>query len=62
MVLLYSEKPDGAAFIDTMDLDGETNLKRRQAHPLTARHFSLTEKAVSHLKDNFNLRCVNPLS
>lgn len=35
MVLLKSEKESGIVFVDTMNLDGETNLKEKVAHKET---------------------------
>lgn len=37
IVLLSSSEPAGVAYIETSNLDGETNLKIRQALPITAR-------------------------
>ncbi|CAB3259907.1 unnamed protein product [Arctia plantaginis] len=37
LVLLASSEPQGISFIETSNLDGETNLKIRQAHAETAR-------------------------
>lgn len=36
IVLLSSSEPAGVAYIETSNLDGETNLKIRQALPRTA--------------------------
>ncbi|SPO06961.1 related to ATPases [Cephalotrichum gorgonifer] len=36
LVLLYASGPNGVAYIETMALDGETNLKSKQACPLLA--------------------------
>lgn len=36
IVLLASSEPDGLAYIETSNLDGETNLKIKQAHPSTS--------------------------
>lgn len=36
LVLLHATGPNGIAYIDTMALDGETNLKSKQASPLLA--------------------------
>ena len=33
MVLLKSSRPDGKCFVETAELDGETNLKIRKARP-----------------------------
>ncbi|KAI5868263.1 phospholipid-translocating P-type ATPase [Durotheca rogersii] len=33
LVLLHATGEDGLAYIDTMDLDGETNLKSKESHP-----------------------------
>ncbi|TAQ86859.1 hypothetical protein B7494_g4819 [Chlorociboria aeruginascens] len=35
--LLYADGPNGIAYIETMALDGETNLKGRQAPPIVAK-------------------------
>jgi phospholipid-translocating ATPase len=37
LVLLYSDGPNGIAYIETMALDGETNLKSKQAPPSLAK-------------------------
>ena len=43
MALLYATGPSGIAYIDTMALDGETNLKSKQACPLFAEQCSTVE-------------------
>ncbi|KAL2163003.1 hypothetical protein VTH06DRAFT_6839 [Thermothelomyces fergusii] len=40
IILLHATGPNGVAFIETMALDGETNLKTKQACPLLAKHCS----------------------
>ncbi|WVR06936.1 hypothetical protein IAU60_003972 [Kwoniella sp. DSM 27419] len=48
MVLLSSSEPEGLCYIETANLDGETNLKIKQSHPSTA---NLTNpQAVSMLR------------
>ncbi|CAG8973915.1 hypothetical protein HYALB_00003693 [Hymenoscyphus albidus] len=38
MVLLHSDGPNGIAYIETMALDGETNLKSKQGPPSLVKH------------------------
>ncbi|XP_045459534.1 probable phospholipid-transporting ATPase IA [Melitaea cinxia] len=45
LVLLASSEPQGISFIETSNLDGETNLKIRQASPETARLDSVSSLA-----------------
>ncbi|AEO56553.1 hypothetical protein MYCTH_2301640 [Thermothelomyces thermophilus ATCC 42464] len=47
IILLHATGPNGVAFIETMALDGETNLKTKQACPLLAKHCS----SVAGMKD-----------
>lgn len=44
LVLLSSSEPEGLCFIETSNLDGETNLKIKQAKPATA-DFTSSQKA-----------------
>lgn len=37
MVILSSTNPNGACYVETMNLDGETNLKHKQACDATLR-------------------------
>ncbi|RFU72299.1 atpase, p-type, phospholipid-translocating, flippase [Trichoderma arundinaceum] len=43
MVMLHATGPNGVAYIETMALDGETNLKAKQACPLLAEKCSTVE-------------------
>lgn len=40
LILLHATGPNGIAYIETMALDGETNLKSKQACPLFTKHCS----------------------
>jgi P-type E1-E2 ATPase len=40
LILLVSEHPEGNAFIETASLDGEKNLKPRNAYPETQRYYT----------------------
>ncbi|XP_050297627.1 probable phospholipid-transporting ATPase IA isoform X3 [Anthonomus grandis grandis] len=56
LVLLSSSEPQGMSFIETANLDGETNLKIRQALPSTAKLTTL-----NHLKElTGTLECEPP--
>jgi len=56
VLLLTSSAEDGAAYIDTMDLDGETNLKRRNCPKNTE---GTTLEDASSLSD-CDLHCAGP--
>ncbi|KAK3358928.1 hypothetical protein B0T25DRAFT_588001 [Lasiosphaeria hispida] len=47
MVLLHATGPNGMAYIETMALDGETNLKSKQACPLLVKHCNSTSGMAS---------------
>ncbi len=42
LILLSSSEPDGLCYIETSNLDGETNLKIKQANPVTANFITPT--------------------
>ena len=48
MVLISSSEPEGLAYVETANLDGETNLKIKQANPATAQF--TTPQAASFLR------------
>ncbi|KAK9305516.1 hypothetical protein QLX08_003517 [Tetragonisca angustula] len=56
LILLSSSEPQGMSFIETANLDGETNLKIRQAHPDTA---SLLD-AAELMNFRANIQCEPP--
>nr|XP_012138292.1 PREDICTED: probable phospholipid-transporting ATPase IA isoform X4 [Megachile rotundata] len=56
LILLSSSEPQGMSFIETANLDGETNLKIRQAHPDTA---SLLDTAEL-MNFRANIQCEPP--
>ncbi|XP_015429019.1 PREDICTED: probable phospholipid-transporting ATPase IA [Dufourea novaeangliae] len=56
LILLSSSEPQGISFIETANLDGETNLKIRQAHPDTASLLDTTELTNFHA----NIQCEPP--
>ncbi|KAH6724008.1 putative phospholipid-transporting ATPase [Leptodontidium sp. MPI-SDFR-AT-0119] len=47
VVLLHADGPNGIAYIETMALDGETNLKSKQAPPPLAKNCSSEEAIAS---------------
>ncbi|XP_043252850.1 probable phospholipid-transporting ATPase IA isoform X4 [Colletes gigas] len=56
LILLSSSEPQGMSFIETANLDGETNLKIRQAHPDTASYLDTAELMNLHA----NVQCEAP--
>ena len=57
LVLLSSSEPEGLAYVETANLDGETNLKVKQALPLTAPLVSATR--VSSLRGTLSCEAPN---
>lgn len=47
LLILHSGGENGIAFIETMALDGETNLKSKQALPIVARHCNSLENLLA---------------
>ncbi|KJZ78373.1 hypothetical protein HIM_02411 [Hirsutella minnesotensis 3608] len=58
LVLLHSEGEDGIAYIDTMALDGETNLKTKQVCPALDRCDSI--EAIATCRAQFVIEDPNP--
>ncbi|KAG7206905.1 hypothetical protein KM043_000800 [Ampulex compressa] len=56
LILLSSSEPQGMSFIETANLDGETNLKIRQAHTDTANLLDTAELMNFHS----NIQCEPP--
>lgn len=56
MILISSSEPEGLCYIETANLDGETNLKIKQASPQTS---SLTSPQLV-LTLRGSLRCEHP--
>lgn len=56
IILLSSSEPDGICYVETSNLDGETNLKIKQSHPETSK--ILTPEQVS--KINGTIECEHP--
>lgn len=52
LVMLHAAGSNGIAYIETMALDGETNLKSKQALPMLAKACK-TAEAIAHCKANF---------
>ncbi|XP_048517503.1 probable phospholipid-transporting ATPase IA isoform X3 [Dendroctonus ponderosae] len=59
LVLLASSEPQSMSFIETANLDGETNLKIRQALPSTAK-LTTTHDLASFRRLNGTLECEPP--
>jgi phospholipid-transporting ATPase len=57
MVLLSSSEPEGLCYVETSNLDGETNLKIKQAHPKFAP--LTTPAAVGGLKGHIESEAPN---
>ena len=62
LVLLWSSAENGVAYIDTMNLDGETNLKRRKAKDATTPLFRISDvyTAAAHARECVKLGVVAP--
>eukprot|EP00873_Tetraselmis_striata_P034770 jgi/Tetstr1/455034/TSEL_041890.t1 len=56
MVILSSTNPNGACYVETMNLDGETNLKHKQACDATLR--ADTDQKMLNLK--YTVECEHP--
>jgi len=57
LVMLASDSPDGIAYVETKNMDGETNLKLKQAIPETSTRFQDFDSAM---KSRVSVRCESP--
>jgi magnesium-transporting ATPase (P-type) len=46
IILLYSKDHKGRCYVETKNLDGETNLKAKMAHKDISRHFANNENVL----------------
>ncbi|KAK2740656.1 hypothetical protein FQN57_006026 [Myotisia sp. PD_48] len=53
LVLLHADEPNGIAYIETMALDGETNLKSKKACPPVAKRCSTVEDILANKSTHF---------
>ncbi|EFR03245.1 phospholipid-transporting ATPase 1 [Nannizzia gypsea CBS 118893] len=59
IVLLHADDPNGIAYIETMALDGETNLKSKKPCPLVAKAFSTVDDIINNRSTHFVLEDPN---
>ncbi|EZF97320.1 phospholipid-transporting ATPase [Trichophyton rubrum MR1459] len=59
IVLLYADDPNGIAYIETMALDGETNLKSKKPCSLVAKTFNSTDDIINDRSTHFVLEDPN---
>jgi phospholipid-translocating P-type ATPase (flippase) len=57
LLLLSTSRPDGQCFVETANLDGETNLKLRCAHPQTSEAQSVEKLAALRLEVDADEPC-----
>lgn len=58
LLLISTSKENGQCFLETSNLDGETNLKLRSAHPQTSQYTSIDEIVKIKLKVDADEPCV----
>lgn len=59
IVLLHADDTNGIAYIETMALDGETNLKSKKPCPLVAKTFNSTDDIINDRSTHFVLEDPN---
>ncbi|KAK2843912.1 hypothetical protein FQN49_005950, partial [Arthroderma sp. PD_2] len=59
IVLLHADEPNGIAYIETMALDGETNLKSKKPCPLVAKAFGTLDDIITDRSTHFLLEDPN---
>ncbi len=58
LVMLHSSNADGNCYIETKNLDGETNLKIKQSEAILS-HFAIDELKISYLSGVLHTRLPN---
>ena len=61
MVTVYSSEPEGVLFVETKNLDGETNLKNKQVPKQLWSTFEHTETAIKNFEATLNIEGPNNL-
>lgn len=59
MMIIGSSLPKGICYVETKNLDGETNLKMKQASK-NVLEYSTDEKTIIHEFSNSSIHCENP--
>jgi P-type E1-E2 ATPase len=60
IILIQSSAPKGSCYIETKNLDGETNLKYKQAIPETVANSQNEEELFENYKAGIHIECEAP--